>query len=289
MGIFWTGSNRSETKFGTATNDTLDGAGGNDRLFGLAGDDLLIGGTGNDRLDGGKDNDTLRGGAGNDVLIGGDGFDIADFSNLGRGVEASLISNVARSGRETDTLSSIEAILGTVFDDKLTASNSGSAIWGNEGNDQILGGTSSDTLDGGGGHDVIWANEGDDEVWGGGGEDTLDGGGGKDVIYAGSGNDEIWGGSGNDVIFTQEGADRVMVVADAGHDVVKDFKNGEDKLDFRYTSATASDLDDGDIHVEQTAFGGVTTTTVSYQDTSVALENFFKINLTAGDFIFANH
>jgi Ca2+-binding RTX toxin-like protein len=113
------GHANDEIFYGLGDNDTIDGRDGNDTLYGGGGNDRLIGGNGNDILDGGFDNDTLIGGAGNNTLNGGDGFDIADYSAMTSGiiVNMALGSGTVKRGTETDTLTSIEKIIGTIYND----------------------------------------------------------------------------------------------------------------------------------------------------------------------------
>jgi Ca2+-binding RTX toxin-like protein len=87
-GIVFPGTNKDDTRTGTAGNDelsggngadTLSGLGGNDKINGDNGNDVLSGGTGDDILNGGNGADTLNGGSGNNQLTGGNGADNFDF------------------------------------------------------------------------------------------------------------------------------------------------------------------------------------------------------------------
>src|SRR5258708_867459 len=85
-----------ENLTGSAYDDTLTGVGNANTLKGLAGDD------------------TLNGGAGNDT---------ASYADAGSGVNVSLAlqgSAQDTSGAGTDTLSNIENLTGSAFDDTLT-------------------------------------------------------------------------------------------------------------------------------------------------------------------------
>lgn len=107
---------------------------------------LLNGGAGNDYLQGSYGADTLAGGTGNDTLHGGistyNGYvDIADYSAATAAVTANLSTGVATSkSTGTDTLISIEGIVGSAFADTLTGKNSQS--------DYLQGGAGADILDG---------------------------------------------------------------------------------------------------------------------------------------------
>ena len=84
---------------GTAAHDNIDGLAGNDTINGLAGDDIL------------------RGGAGNDTLDGGTGTDTADYSDATSAVTVDLSAGTATGGSGTDTLTSIEGVTGSSYDD----------------------------------------------------------------------------------------------------------------------------------------------------------------------------
>ena len=137
-------------------DDTLNGGDGDDILYdnsssyGDGGNDTLNGGSGNDTLDGGTGNDTLDGGSGNDTLNGGDGIDTARYDTHSAGVRVSLAETgeqeVNSDSGEKDTLTSIENLMGSDFNDILT---------GNSGANTLDGGAGADTLTGGGGNDTF--------------------------------------------------------------------------------------------------------------------------------------
>ena len=82
---------------------------------------MLIGQGGNDTLNGGNGNDILVGGAGNDALNGGAGVDTASYIDAPSGVTVDLSILVAQNtvGAGTDTLNSIENLIGSNFADVL--------------------------------------------------------------------------------------------------------------------------------------------------------------------------
>ncbi len=110
---------------GDGANNIILGGGGTDTLRGGAGDDTLDGGTGNDTLQGGDGNDTLIGGAGNDSLQGGAGTDTADYSSATSAVTIDLTRTNAQvtGGAGTDTLSSIERVVGSSHNDTFNFSS----------------------------------------------------------------------------------------------------------------------------------------------------------------------
>ncbi|VAW13987.1 hypothetical protein MNBD_ALPHA11-1153, partial [hydrothermal vent metagenome] len=143
-----------ENVTGSTSADNLVGNGGSNVLTGGAGDDILNGGAGNDTLVGGADDDTLIGGAGADSLDGGSGIDIADYSASGSGVTVNLDGSASAGGDAAgDTLTSIETVLGSSFNDTLNGTGAAETLNGGAGNDIITGGGGSDVLIGGAGND----------------------------------------------------------------------------------------------------------------------------------------
>jgi Ca2+-binding RTX toxin-like protein len=108
---------------GSNFGDTITGDNGANTLNGQGGNDILSGGTGNN---------TFIGGAGNDTLIGGTqggraDFNTADYSSATAGITAHLSDASWVTGFDasvgTDTLFSIDQIIGTNFADSFTAIN----------------------------------------------------------------------------------------------------------------------------------------------------------------------
>jgi Ca2+-binding RTX toxin-like protein len=253
---------------GGTMNDELFGFGGNDRLSGNGGDDRLDGGAGDDLLDGGAGHDTLVGGAGNDTLDGGAGNDTATYHGAATGVTVSLAVAGAQNtfGAGTDTLLSLENLIGTSYDDRLTGDSGdnrleGSAgndvLSGAAGNDLLIGGLGADSLDGGLGNDtadysnssaavsinlVAGKQSGGDatgdtlsfveNVTGSAFDDKLVGDQNGNVLIGGAGKDIINGGGGTDVLWGGTGADLFVfkTPAEAGlaasGDKIMDFEAG---------------------------------------------------------------
>jgi len=194
----------------TLTNiENLHGSNFSDRLIGDAGNNILIGGSGNDVIKSKGGNDTAFGDDGNDKIVGFDG-DETFFGGNGQDI---LIGN-----KGVDTLS------------------------GGSGNDYLYGGRDNDTLNGDAGNDVLRGNRGNDvlnggdasdRMYGGGNNDTLNGDAGVDYLYGENGNDILNGGAGNDSMTGGAGADIFVfeAMATTNSDRVKDFTNGDDKLD----------------------------------------------------------
>ncbi|MCW1918050.1 hypothetical protein NX862_04730 [Rhodobacter sp. KR11] len=150
-------------------NDTVSAGAGHDKIYGGNGNDSLDGGAGNDSLYGEAGNDTLMGGAGNDILDGGDGTDLASYASSTAAVNVNLATAVSSGGYAADdTLTGIENLTGSSYNDTLTGDSNANAI---------TGGAGADSIDGGTGNDQLFGGSGNDTVQGGLGQDLLDGGG----------------------------------------------------------------------------------------------------------------
>ena len=187
--------------YGGLGNDSLHGGTGNDLLFGEDGNDFLFGDDGDDRLWGGTGNDIFVGGAGADNFAGGAGVDTVRYETSAAGIHVDLAFNIATGGDAAgDSFSSIEAVIGSRFNDTLNGDGAANTLSGGSGNDTIDGGDGNDTLDGGEGNDaltgglgndVLHGGAGNDRLWGTVGNDTLDGGAGADVLAGGAGIDTV--------------------------------------------------------------------------------------------------
>lgn len=151
---------------GNTLNNTITGNIARNILNGLAGNDVLNAGAGNDDLFGGIGNDVLNGGAGNDLIDGGPGVDTASYAGMTAGVNVNLaiLGIQATGGGGSDTLTNIENLTGSSFNDSLSG----------DGLANILtGGAGQDTLNGGGGNDVLIGGAGRDLLTGGLGTNTF--------------------------------------------------------------------------------------------------------------------
>ncbi|NBB14527.1 hypothetical protein GVN21_04030 [Caulobacter sp. SLTY] len=158
-------------------------------LPGTVDDDTITGLGGNDVLEGGEGNDTLNGGTGNDTLNGGNGTDTATFIDSDEGVVGNVFSVQSLSGDETDTLISIENLIGSNFNDQLVGDNQANVIWGRGGQDVLIGQNGDDTLYGEDGDDILRGRNDNDNLYGGIGNDFLQGGEGNDLMDGGDGFD----------------------------------------------------------------------------------------------------
>jgi Ca2+-binding RTX toxin-like protein len=143
-----TGNSAANSISGGGGNDTIIGSGGNDTLDGGTGNDNLSGGSGNDRLTGGAGNDTLDGGTGNDSLTGGDGVDTASYNGSAAAVTVNLSLTSAQNtvGAGTDTLITIENLIGSARNDTLTGNANANNLSGGSGNDRLTGGAGNDAF-----------------------------------------------------------------------------------------------------------------------------------------------
>jgi Ca2+-binding RTX toxin-like protein len=140
-----------------AGNDKVSGAGSAATGAAFATALSLNGGAGNDTLTGGDGGDTFVGGAGNDGIAGGNGSDTADYSGSETGVNVDLTAGTASDGEGgSDTLASIQTVLGSSFHDVLHGSASGGdTLLGDGGNDLLVSGGASDVMDGNAGINTV--------------------------------------------------------------------------------------------------------------------------------------
>jgi Ca2+-binding RTX toxin-like protein len=222
-----------DTIWGGRGNDILRGGLGNDLIYGdfkteteNDGDDTLDGGAGDDTLVGGAGGDTLIGGSGNDRLFGNSGLDTVDYSGDISGVIVRLSVGQATDGwGGRDTISGVENIIGSDYNDRLEGDSNNNDINGGEGDDLIYGWAGDDTLYGENGRDILYGGDGDDLLYGGDGDDTLSGDAGNDTLYGEAGNDKIWGHSGNDTLYGGDGDDLMY-----GDSTVETIGDGNDIL-----------------------------------------------------------
>lgn len=215
---------------GTQWGEVLDGGLGNDELIGMEGDDTLYGGAGNDMLDGGTGSDTFLFGLGDgqdriapdwwaapgsrDQLLLGAGISLANVHvgqsggdlllDLNNGLDTVRIGGYF--GQPSDRRTAIRFADGATLD--FAAINRKLMI----SNDQLDGTVGADVLDGGLGDDTLAGREGDDFLFGDEGADLLDGGEGADTLM---------GGAGDDVYLIDNALDKVVELADGGHDEVR--------------------------------------------------------------------
>jgi trimeric autotransporter adhesin len=238
------------------TTGTATGADGTDTLKNFEG---VTGSAFADTLTGNGGLNFFEGRGGNDTLDGGAGVDYAMYTRESSGVFVNLSANdVTSTGATwaagstgtkylkqtatalgtgdtgTDTLISIEGVVGSSFSDTLI---------GSAGNDTLNGMGGADYIDGGAGDqdmasysfatesvvvnlltgtssgaDGIDQLRGIENIKGGFASDTLTGNAGNNVLDGGSGSDSLDGGAGNDTLIGGEGYD--ALVGGAGNDLL---------------------------------------------------------------------
>lgn len=114
--------------FGDAQGDGLNSI---EKVIGSAFDDTLI------AADWG--NNVFVGGKGADTLIGGLGEDTADYSTSSAGVTVDLATGKGTGGdAQGDTLISMEKVIGSAFNDRLTGDGGNNVFTGGDGNDVFV-------------------------------------------------------------------------------------------------------------------------------------------------------
>jgi Ca2+-binding RTX toxin-like protein len=199
-----TGDSADNVIEGGAGADTIDGAGGTDTASyagstlavnvslasgsGTGGDaqgdvlsniENLIGSDWDDTLTGDGGDNVIEGGLGADVIDGGAGIDTVSYAGSSAAVTIDLGASTASGGDAAgDTISNIEGITGSNYDDVLTGDSGDNTLAGGMGDDTISGGAGDDTLTGDAGSDLLVGGAGDDVFLFGAGDDddTVQGG-----------------------------------------------------------------------------------------------------------------
>ena len=219
---------------GSAFDDVLTGDEKTNRLVGRNGDDQILGGAGNDILVGGRGADHLDGGEGD--------RDVAEYDWSYGGVVVNLETGVGSGGfAEGDTLTGIEYIYGSYYDDVLTGDANVNRLVGDRGDDVLNGGAGNDILLGGEGADQINGGSGNRDaadygnategvvvdlvnggsageadgdtysgvefVYGSNYDDVITGDDANNRLVGADGDDELYGGEGKDYLIGGEGAD----------------------------------------------------------------------------------
>ncbi|MDF2399531.1 calcium-binding protein [Pseudomonas sp. 3MA1] len=255
--------NKNFIGYGNDSDNVITGGSGNDTLYGGAGADQFFGGAGLDIAgytdsktsvtinlktgvntgiaagDTYTDIETIRGSNYNDIFVGnglgmhfdgGAGFDTVDYSTSSAGVNVEVRLGTGPAGKGGDaegtTLTGIENVIGTAFNDILISGPDASAT--------------AIRLEGGAGDDIYYINSGarptiveqagggNDEVrvtvaypggttlaanvermtyigsqdfigYGNDSDNIITGGSGNDTLYGGAGADQFFGGAGLDI------------------------------------------------------------------------------------------
>ena len=237
---------------GTRFGDTLNGDNKANWLWGQGGDDSLRGHGGADLLQVSTGDDTVSGGSGRDTL------NVAGAGDGGLLISLDMQGLAQDTGQGLLTLTGIENISGSDFDDTLLGSRKGDVLTGAWGSDILNGDGGGDILYGDGqisvdtgwfgatGPIATWA-QALDRAGDANGDDTLFGGFGADVIAGGFGADALWGDAGPDTFVFLSVADSEL----GAEDVVNDLSDAEDVIDLSAIDAkAATEADDAFVLVD---------------------------------------
>src|SRR6266540_4250387 len=277
----------SATGEGTDTFTGIEWAVGSqfgDTIVGSNGSNVINGAGGNDRIDGGPGGDLLSGDGGDDAVVGGAGAgtgvleqDYVVYTNAPGPVTVDFTAGKT-TGWGNDTVTGIEGVFGSRFNDVLVGSDADNLLWGRDGNDELRGqagenfalyskpvdanlaqgravGEGTDRLIGIVG---VVGSSGNDKltgdakrnvlVGGGGGSDVLDGAGGPDVLVSGGpstllggpGADRLDGGGANDQLDGGIGDD--LLSGGGGDDAIDGGAGLEDTLNYLFAAGVHVDL-----------------------------------------------
>ena len=216
---------------------------------------------------GGFGNDRLIGNAADNILDGGEGLDTVDFSAAASGINLDLSSgSFTAAGLGTDTLISIEGVIGTNFDDVLTGTDDDNFFAFLGGNDTVSGGGGTDwiSLEGASAGVTIDAStlatgtltiaglgtntfssiegiEGTDFADTFAGDDALQlyrGGAGDDTFIASAGGDSYDGGDGMDTIDFRASTSGVQIHLGTGDVYVSGSLGAFSQSNFEHTHMT---------------------------------------------------
>ena len=296
-----------------ATNSHSGGDAEGDSLVSI---ENIIGSAFDDTLTGDSNNNIIDGGKGADIIDGGGGNDTVSYKNSTEAVNINLATNTHSGGEaQGDSLSNIENIIGSAFDDTLT---------GDDNDNVINAGGGSDTIDGGGGRDTvsyessaqavninlatntysggdaqgdslsnienIIGSDYNDTLTGDDNDNIIDALGGNDTIYGGGGGDTIDGGGGSDTVSYENSTEGVNVNlttdthsrGDAQGDSLVSIENiiGSD-----YSDSLTGDDNDNVINGgggSDTIDGGEGVDTISYENSSQAVNINLATNTHSG-------
>jgi Ca2+-binding RTX toxin-like protein len=161
-----------------------------------------------------------------EMINGGAGIDKVVFEEGTRGISVNLkTGRVVDSFGNKETISGVEIVVGTSFNDTITGSDNADYLVGEAGNDRLNGGAGSD------------------ELYGGTGDDSLNGGDQSDLLVGGAGNDSINGGNGFDRVDYSDEGGAFGVEVNLQTKVATDTYGDTDKL-ISVEYVVGTDLDD---------------------------------------------
>ncbi|MBX8622791.1 calcium-binding protein [Pseudomonas glycinae] len=314
---------------GGASNDILKGGGGADQFFGGAGmdtasyDDSTVGVTLDlktginsgiaagdvynsiEAIAGSKYNDTFFADSRVFAFDGGTGFDTVDYSTSAEAVNVEIRPGTSLAGTggdaQGDTLTNIEKVVGSAFNDTFTAAAISYATFEGGAGDDIY------YVNGGGVTIIEQAGGGNDEIrvswnthtmaanvermtytgtvaftgYGNAGDNIMTGGIGNDVLYGGGGADQFIGGAGMDTVSYDDSTAGVSINLKTGVSTgiaMGDTYNSVEAM----TGSKFNDVFVGS-SVALAINGGLGLDMVSYESSDSAVTIDLKTNANAGD------
>ena len=259
----------SVTTAQTILSGDIDTLSNIENLIGSSGVDTLTGSSVNNSINGGAGNDIIKASDGSDTLVGGADTDTVDYRTATNNIDKIVLSatgsnyTIVKTGYDNspvDSLSEIEIVRATNYNDVLTGDSTtanNDTFFGEGGDDTISGGAGNDYLDGGNegslGDTVSYAYATN--------ATTIDLQNGTATVSVVSGSDmdtiikfeNVIGGSGNDTIILKAGSlglkDGVVNNIDggaAGNDTVS-YENYNANLTINLASGTTTFTGDNDL------------------------------------------
>jgi Ca2+-binding RTX toxin-like protein len=198
-------------------------------------------GAGDDVVKGGKGIEWAQDAAGSDKYTFGGGDDAFFAVGIGANVGIDSVDGGAGKNDVYSALGATNQVL-INLDTKAVSYRLGVDIAGGvatgvdigkdklKGFENAGGGSGNDFINGSKAANYLYGNAGDDRITGGGGDDHLYGEANNDSLIGGLGHDELSGGAGADTfIFTSF---KDSTVAAKGRDVITDFQDGIDHINF---------------------------------------------------------
>ncbi len=222
----------------------------------------VITGDGNDTITGVADvAEVFSAGLGSNVIIGNaEDFDTVDYSGVDTAIVADLELGTVTGSGLSDQVSDIAMLVGSEFDDQITAAGTGSTLAGAAGDDTMMGAAGDDVFIGGSGSDMIDGGDGIDfvdystldagiavsvdlinqmatygsdtdtlknveDIWATEEADTVIGDNSSNYIAGAGGDDSLAGKSGDDAIYGGDGNDTVS--GGAGDDTLNGDLGGD--------------------------------------------------------------
>ncbi|MCG3662122.1 DUF2974 domain-containing protein, partial [Aliarcobacter butzleri] len=230
------------------SNNVYVGTSKGDTIKAYFEDNLIVTGTGNNTIVTGAGDDIVFAHNGKNDISLGLGNDTVSYELNDSAIYASLESGSSSKG---DTLTDVENLHGSKYNDILEGDSKDNTLFGGAGDDILIGLDGADTLDGGDGIDLAsyetssaveinlkhnYADGGEatgdkfiniEGIKGSKESDTIVGDNNSNLIYANAGDDRVSGNGGDDIIFGGLGNDYIK--GDEGNDTLYG-EDGDDIL-----------------------------------------------------------